>query len=452
MVNCYEFKKIRMNDLPEGWQSKEVLHELENFLQASWEQRKIFYEDGQITSHQQFIDFDKKDGIKVQNYVGTIIFRGNQLNIFPKIYKEEEDDDDTDHLDLKELTRDLIHWLGYCNNLNFPFVEMKNHYEKMEDLRELLISVYACYVRNEIERQPYYCYETVAEEGTFVKGKIDVQNYILKRYPTGQMQKIPYAYSGFIFDNLLNRIIKYTCKLLMGLTRQEGNKAILRKILLAMGNVSSVRCVPYDCDKIHLDNLHSHYGVIVSMSKMFLLNYENINQMGEADNLCFLFPAEILFEGFIGGFIKESLRGVAKVSTQTSGQYLAELVVDGENWGNVFRLREDILIEKGDDIVIADTKYKEIERFERIRENRKLKISDNDLKQLTLYALKRGAKKLYLIYPLHRNEELEKIEIRYDIALPEREKIPLEILKVPFAFGENEAETKEKLRDIFIKM
>lgn len=262
-----------------------------------------------------------------------------------------------------------------------------------------------------------------------------------------------YTYSGFVFDNMLNRIIKYTCNLLIRVTKQELNKAILRRILFSLGNVSLTHCMPCDCDKIYLDKLHEHYNVIVSMSKMFLLNQVNTNQIGETSSFCFLFPTELLFEGFVAGFLKEMLQDSAKVSTQTSDQYLAELVVNGESYGNAFRLREDILIEKENFIVVADTKYKEIDSFEKIRENKKLKISDNDIKQMAIYASKRSAKKMYLIYPLHRNERLETTEIQYNILVSgEEKKIPLEILKVPFSLGDNPEETKANLRKIFSKI
>lgn len=91
MINGFEFSKIKMEKLPKSWQEEGALKELESFLQENWQQRSIFYTDRQITSRQQFIDFDKKDAIKLQNYIGTITFKGEQLNIFPKIFKEDED-------------------------------------------------------------------------------------------------------------------------------------------------------------------------------------------------------------------------------------------------------------------------------------------------------------------------------------------------------------------------
>lgn len=455
MINGFEFSKIKLNKLPKSWKEEGAMEELESFLQENWQQRSIFYSDRQITSRQQFIDFDKKDAIKLQNYIGTITFKGEQLNIFPKIFKEDEDDFDADDLKTEDLINNLVYWLGYCDKLNFPFVSMKGELSEAENLMELFITIYVHYVKAAIGRLRYHQYEDVAETGSFVKGRIDFKDYALRKYPQGQSDKLNYTYSSFVFDNALNRIIKCTCLFLLNITNQAANKEIIRNILMVLGDVANVNCKPYDCDQVHLSALHGNYRIILSMSRMFLLNKISSNKIGMTETFCFLFPAGILFEGFIGGFIKEMLAGKARVRTQAGGQYLAELIVDGEILGNAFMLKEDILVEFDDSIVVLDTKYKEIERFSRVRENRKLKISDSDMKQMAVYALKRGAKKLFLVYPLHKNEEMETLEVRYDIYIDEADAakcIPLEILKVPFACRENETKSKEMLRKIFDKI
>jgi len=453
MINCFEFSPIKTKKLPQSWQEYGALEELEKFLQSNWEQRSIFYSDGCVTSRQQFIDFDRRNGIKVQNYIGTIIFKGEQLNIFPKVFKEDEDDDDTEQLDIDDLINNLIIWLGYCDKLNFPFVSMKGKLSGSENLLELFITVYIHYVKAALDRQGYFQYEDVIETGSFVKGKIDFKDYATRKYPLGLHNKLNYTYSNFMFDNLVNRIVKYTCNILLGFTNQRANKDIIKRLLMKLGDVSDVNCSPYDCDKVHLHTLRSDYRIIVSMSKMFLLNKVNTYNSGRTEAFCFLFPAEILFEGFVGGYLKEMLQGTAHIDTQTSDQYLAELVVDGEVIGKAFQLREDILIETDDRIVVLDTKYKEIDRFERIKENKKLGISDSDMKQMAVYAAKRGAKQLFLLFPLHKGEEPESIEIKYDILLDENNlRIPLEILKIPFVFEKDVEKTRSILVSVLKKI
>lgn len=449
MVNGYEFSSIKTKKLPQPWQEVDSLGELEKFLQLNWEQRSIFYSDGYVTSRQQFIDFDRRDGIKLKNYIGTIIFKGEQLNIFPKIFREDEDDNDTESLDLNELINNLVIWLGYCDKLNFPFVSMKGKLSEAESLLELFITIYIHYVKAALDRQGYFQYEDVTETGSFIKGKIDFKDYATRKFPMGMNNKLDYTYSSFIFDNAVNRIIKSTCKILNVITKQRSNKEILRKLLMKLGDVSTVSSIPSDCDKVYLSTLHSNYRIILSMSKMFLLNKVNTYNIGKTEAFCFLFPAEILFEGFVGGFIKDMFHNTAKVSTQTRDQHLAELVVDGEVLGKAFQLREDMIIEMDDKVIVLDTKYKEIERFEKIKENRKLGINDSDVKQMAIYAVKRGAKKLYLLFPLYRNEPPEVINITYNLVLEEDDsKIPLQILKIPFVFARDAESTKEIIRSI----
>lgn len=456
MINAFEFQTVKTARLPEAWKKPGALDELEKFLQGNWEQRGIFYSDRETSSRQQFIDFDRRDGFKTQKYIGTISFRGEQLNIFPKIYREDEDDYDTNGLNIQDLIDDLIAWLGYCDKFNFPFVSMKGELNSTQTFLELLITVYVHYVKAAINRQLFFRYEEVEETSGSPKGKIDFKDYASRKYPSGQWNKLQYTYSSFVFDNLLNRIIKCTCKMLETVTTQPGNKRIIHDILMRLGEVSMVNCTPYDCDNVHLNSLQSNYSIILSMSKMFLLNKVSSNNLGVAETFCFLFPAELLFEGFIGGFMREAFSDRVKVSTQTKNMYLTELVVDGEVIGNRFLLKEDILLQADDALIVLDTKYKEIDRLDKIKKggDNKLGISDADMKQMAIYANRRGASRLYLLYPLYRDHMPDPTEVVFNILDGEgasAKKIPLQILQVPFAFGENPEKTKALLLDILTK-
>ena len=84
-LNYFEESNIKNRQLPEEWQSQDALDELSEFLQQNWEQRSVFFDDGIVTSRQQYLSFIGQKGIRTNNYVGTIAFKGKQLNIFPKI-------------------------------------------------------------------------------------------------------------------------------------------------------------------------------------------------------------------------------------------------------------------------------------------------------------------------------------------------------------------------------
>ena len=97
------------------------------------------------------------------------------------------------------------------------------------------------------------------------------------------------------------------------------NQKVLRTILTRLDEVSDVPCKPNDCDGIRLSTMHRNYEIIISMSKMFLLNKMSNYSIDTHDAFCFLFPTELLFEGFIGGFLREVLEDYgAKVRLQES--------------------------------------------------------------------------------------------------------------------------------------
>ena len=89
ILNCFEESQIKNRRLPEEWQSQSSLDELAEFLQLNWEQRSVFYDDGEITSRQQYLSFTGQRGIRTNSYVGTIVFKGHQLHICPKVFRDD---------------------------------------------------------------------------------------------------------------------------------------------------------------------------------------------------------------------------------------------------------------------------------------------------------------------------------------------------------------------------
>ena len=111
ILSCFEESQIKNKRLPQEWQEQNSLDELAEFLQLNWEQRSVFYDDGKITSRQQYLGFTGSKGIRTNNYIGTIVFKGQQLNIFPKVFREHKYDHDTEDLELSHLMKNLTQWL-----------------------------------------------------------------------------------------------------------------------------------------------------------------------------------------------------------------------------------------------------------------------------------------------------------------------------------------------------
>ena len=451
MLNYFEESRIDNGKLPAEWQSQASLDELANFLQLNREQRAVFYDDGQVTSRQQYLAFTGQKGIRTQNYIGTIVFTGKQLNIFPKVFRTDREDNERDNLDLRHLMRNLVQWIEYCTKIDYPYINITSTLEDSTDLRELFITLYVRYVKNALDRGLFYRYEEQTEDCASIKGKVDYKDYFTRKYPNGQLDKFSCTLSTFEFDNTLNRIIKYTCKELLN-EASKANQKTIRHILMKLNDVSDVRCVPHDCDTIRLSRLHKHYSIILSMSKMFLLNKTSTYNVDDTESFCFLFPTEILFEGFIGGFMQNVLHGKAKVRLQASEvSVFSDVVYAGQSLGKTMTMKHDILVEhKEKGVFILDTKYKMMDRFEDsddVRGTVSAEASQSDVYQVLTYARKRSLSDAYLLYPMLRYEDIE-LEPVVGISPKEdgSEPINVHLVRLPFVFEEDTAKTIENLR------
>lgn len=110
----------------------------------------------------------------------------------------------------------------------------------------------------------YYRYTEETADCINIKGKLNLQDYLVRKIPNGQADRFNCTFSNFEFDNKVNQIIKYTCRQLLNISSKK-NQKILRSILTRLEPVSDVKCTPYDCNGIRLSKMHKHYGIIISI-------------------------------------------------------------------------------------------------------------------------------------------------------------------------------------------
>lgn len=455
ILNVFEESKINASYLPPNWKSEKAQMELEEFLQQNWEQRSVFFDDGRVDSRQQFLRFLSRSGIRTNNYIGTITFKGEQMNIFPKVFRSDSDDNDTSRLDQKHLFQNLVKWLEYCTRTSYPFINISTVFDDVDDLKELFITLYVGYVRSALERGLYYRYVDETEDLHYIKGKFDIKDYLTFKVPNGQSDRFRCMYSKFEFDNKLNRIIKCTCRMLFGITSRKNQKTI-QNILMRLNEVTDENCVPSDCDDIRLSDFQKNYKVILSLSKMFLLNKMSAMSLDMNDSFCFLFPTELLFEGFIGEFMKDILSDFGgKTSLQKSDMQLIDSIQIGERtYGGAFTMRHDIMVELEGKSFILDTKYKMVSRFEG-DEDEALRVvrdepSQSDINQVCEYARKRSISDVFLLYPQFRFEDVDSV-VPVGKSTGNGGDINIHFVRMPFIFEKDTKKTYVMLRKVILE-
>lgn len=461
--NYFEEQLITNSMQPPEWRGESAQVELESFLQANWNQRKAFFNDNNSHSTQQFLSFCSFGKLRTNDYVGTITFKGCQVNIFPKMFRKNKNDEDRASLELGDMIRSLVNWINYCTKLEYPYLPFHTELDECESLKELFITLFIGYVKAAFSQGYFHQYVDRFDDLPSIKGKLNVGRYICSNVPSGRANCFPCEYSEFEFDNPFNRIIKCVCKLLGNETNSHKNRLELRKICSILCDVTDKRCSPGECDQVKIPFLHRRYALILSLCKVFLMNKTPTLNGGSNDSFCFLFPTDVLFEGFIGGFLDDMLSGKGKVKVQVSDEYLVNNVLySGKSYGSAFQMKHDIVCEVGGSVFLMDTKYKMLQRFETAkdddeawRSNLRDGVKQTDLYQLTSYAVKRGLNKAYIIYPLFNGEDLEsEIPILEELhvpssvpsALKDLKIVDIYLLRVPFIFEKDIEITKKKLK------
>ena len=451
VINTFEYTRVNNLNINKK--------ELEKFLQNNWDSRLILYNDNNLSKKQQFIDFDHRgNDFKTKNYIGTIVYDNVNINIFPKLYRDSL----SSKLNISDVYKNISYWLEFCSREKFPFLSTSLDVSSNQNFLELLINIYANYTLSLVSKYHFHQYEIVEEDLDNIKGRINIRDYFTKKVVNGNFNSFKCSYSDFRYDNLLNRIIKYTCIFLTTLTNNSNCIRVLRRIITQLNDVENVKVHASDCDKIKVNSYYFEYNLVISMSKMFLLNKSN-NEMERTSNIntfCFLFPAEDLYEEFVAGFLKSKFfensldNGNSVIFTQGNGKavkdrFLVDLYIDNlpVNKGRSFLQKEDIYIFHHGNVFVLDTKYKIINSLNEIVQGN-TNVAEDDIRQILIYGIKNKAKKVFLVYPLNHNEEYFSNDINYKVNIDNVD-LEIGILKIPFLRTEN---SENILENIFKKL
>ena len=367
-------------------------NDLDAFLDEIWKKREKssfnFWNKDNYEKHspQHFIEFFRKNlTFRSTKYVGIIRYNGQTINLLPKIFDSDNSKGYSDN-SIESIQRHILWWLSYCGRFRFP--KSKSSFKSVKtDFFEVLIYLYASYTKQILSNSIYQGYQEINNELPFMKGRLDVSNYITHNIVTGNHHKLSCVYDSFEMDNLFNRIIKYVSKLLLNHSQIQDNKKLLREIVFILDEVEDIKASLQDCLKVKLNPIFKEMFTVLDYCKLFLSNSTVLSYKNDFDIFAFLIPMEYIFEDFVFGFIKKEMPEL-KVKSQEGTTYLT---TDG-----IFKLKPDLVFNIKDRKVIADTKYK----CAYYDDNDKKKgILEADMYQMLAYAIRNKVTEIKLLFP-----------------------------------------------------
>ncbi|HQV55694.1 MAG TPA: restriction endonuclease [Chitinophagaceae bacterium] len=291
------------------------------------------------------------------------------------------------------MLRHLFFWFDYCRKWKFPFTKSK--LDSLDDLElpELIIYLMATKMLETVSTSPISLYQPVEESLMSPKGRINFSRYLSSGFINGNHHIIDCDHEPFIFDNSLNRVIKYVSRLLLDKTKYDESRNILQELIFILDDVEDKPCSYNELERIVLNPLFAEYYDIKDICKIVLQQLLYANQQYDLSQWSLLFPMEYIFEDFIAGFLDSKFSKNWKVEYQKSNMNLSSNP-------EAFQMQHDIFLTSKKDSnkkIIIDTKYKL--RDKDFKTDTKKGIAQSDLYQMVSYALRRGCNKVLLLYP-----------------------------------------------------
>lgn len=341
---------------------------------------------------------------KVENHVGLIrTGGGTHIEILPKLSRDGKPEE------CRELLLKMLIELEDSPFREAAAADLDAH---EMPLFELLLGYFLQRVAELIRRG--VARDFVRQEGNLnrLRGKILVRENI--RANAANAACFYCEYEEFVADRPVNRLIRGALDKTAGLTRLPRNQQLCRELQAWFEDVPEPEDWRLDFQRIRWDRDVTYYRKAMPVCRLLYERLNPLTRRGENRAVSMLFPMEKVFENYVAARLPRQYPNW-RIRLQSGGGCH---LVDDHAGRAMFALQPDLLFERGDTRVVADTKWKLIDENDRDRK-KKYGISQADVYQLFGYSRKVlgdcERPLVILIYPRHEKFTRSLPEFAYEI-------------------------------------
>ena len=340
----------------------------------------------------------KNNRLHAQNYVGIIETRKETvLEILPKVdFADSTDGTDSTERTQKVFLDMLRDWRGLkWAQFNKTSIKAVRRFNMLEVFVHVFLTNLVLLTQRGLARH----YQRVEDNLPCLRGRILFPQHI--RENLVNRARFYVGYDEFTADRPANRLIHSTIHKLIGFARQASNQQLLHQLRIGFADVQVSTRLERDWQRHRVDRSMQHYDVVMQWVRLFLFNDGLATFADKHVNQALLFPMEEVFENFVTACFRRHLQEFS-VQEQGPREYL---VLE-----EVFAMRPDISLERGDERFILDVKWKRINEDDN---DPKHGISQADMYQLFAYGKKYGCRHVALVYP-KTNRFREPLRYKFD--------------------------------------
>lgn len=324
-----------------------------------------------------------RNRIRAGHFVGMIAGDGARLEILPKI----------DGLDGGATRLSLMRMLCAALDIDVADGELTGHSVQSRDLLELLISLFAGRLVEQVRLGLVHDYRRRDEELATLRGKLDVVTQFRRLAATPN--RLACVYDDFTADTELNRLLLTAVLTLRRRSMLSRNQRLLSEIASHFEDVTPVAVPAALSATISVERRTRRWRVVEQLARLLLSAMYQTAHGGAHTGVALLFDMNVLFERYVAAVARRALPPLGfEVTVQRPRRSLAATPLGQP----AFITMPDLHLQQGDDVYVLDTKWKRIDPRKSNHD-----VAQADAYQMHGYAAVYDARATILLYPFMRD-------------------------------------------------
>lgn len=317
-----------------------------------------------------------RNGVRFKQFVGVIQVGKYTIEVLPKIDKENQSDEVWKNI--------LITMLRQSGLIYSDAPSQADLNLKSNSILDLYFEIFIKECEFLLKRGLVKKYRKIESNQNALRGSIVFSRHISKNL----VHKERFWTRNTVYDRqyLLNQILYKALSLIGSLSIANVLKSRLGALLLDWPEMDDVKVNDLIFSKIQYDRKTLPYKKAIEIARLILLNYHPDIVSGKNNVLALMFDMNILWEKWVGQRMQRFIEKGDKIHLQNSKDFWRP---DDKRFYSK-TLRPDIILYRGEKLIIMDTKWK-IPKDD--------KPADDDLKQMFAYNQRFNSQKSILIYP-----------------------------------------------------
>ena len=313
------------------------------------------------------------NGLRFKQYVGVIQVDGLLVHIHPKADKDDSNDKWKDV---------LLQMLKACGKVKAQTAGNAQLKKQNVNLLEVYFEYFLKEVDQLIHNGLVKKYRNETSNVKALKGKLDFAGNI--RYNLIHKERFYTTHQIYDTNHKLHQILSCALDIVGQFTNATRLNDKCKRTQMAFPEVDKIKPILQLLESIKINRKTAPYERAFELAKLIILNYSPDINHGQQKMIALLFDMNVLWEEYVLRSLKKHTEKYTEEKWEITGQESKTF------YGSHRTIRPDILLRKGDETIIIDTKWK--------RPTNKV-ASIEDLRQMYAYGRFWNTEKLVLLYP-----------------------------------------------------